>query len=94
MSHIQCADDLSLAKPTLQHVLNWIDGQAARVRAAINEMRQNKGTKAIMLHARLPIGTTCPGVCVHKSFDILANGEELTELKKSVEAVYKAATQR
>ena len=92
--YIQCTDGLSLPKPTLQGVLNWIDGQAAKVHDAINAMRQNQGTKTIMLHARLPIGITCAGACKHKNFDILANGEELTKLKERVQAVYKSAIQQ
>jgi hypothetical protein len=93
MRQIQCADNLNSAKPALQDVIKWIDGQATKVREAVNEMRQNKGTTTIVLHARLPMGTAPSGLCEHKVFsDISANGLEIDELKARVTAAYKTAS--
>jgi len=77
------------AMPTLQDVLDLIDAHAVKVCDARNAMRQNKGAKTIVLHARLPLGNRA-GLCEHKRFsDIPANGDEINELKRRVEAAYK-----
>lgn len=92
MMPIQWTDNISSARPTLQDVLNWIDGQVTKVRDAVNKMRLNKGTTTIVLHARLPVGVDSAGLCKHVWFsDIPANGDEINELKRRVTGAYDKA---
>jgi hypothetical protein len=92
MTPIQWTDNTCSAGPTLQDVLNWIDGQVTKVRDDVNEMRRNNGTTTIVLHARLPVGVDSAGLCKHEWFsDIPANGNEIDELKHRVTAAYEKA---
>src|SRR5437867_9678461 len=70
-----------LANPSLQCVLDWIDAQTPEIRKALNKMRENPGTKQIMLHARFPIGTDQSGLAFHQTFEIPADGTEMDQLK-------------
>jgi hypothetical protein len=80
-------------RPSLEHVLHWIEVQAPKLRAAANEMRENRGTTTLYLEARLPIEIGLAGIPQHKSIGSdgaipFANDHSLEELKRQVIAIY------
>ena len=94
VEHVEESSDSN--RPSLEHVLLWIDSQAPGLRDAEGTMRNDPGTATLYLEARLPIESGNLGAAIHK---YLGNEVKIhfvseigvDELKKRVTAVYTSA---